>query len=54
MRKSFSKNFLSSFLPKNTGYEKNFDVIFRPKCSLQKACKIYETMVIVFGLSYEI
>ena len=27
-------HFLSSFLPKNIKYEKNFDVIFQPKCSL--------------------
>ena len=34
MRKNFSENFLSFFLPKNIEYEKNFDVIFRPKRSL--------------------
>ena len=32
--KNFSEKFLSFFLPKNTKYEKKFDVIFRPKCSL--------------------
>ena len=34
MRKNFSKVFLSSFLPKTSSMKKNFDNIFRPKCSL--------------------
>ena len=34
MRKNFSKTFLSFFLPKIPSLKKNFDVIFRPKCSL--------------------
>ena len=32
--KKFRKKLLSSFLPKNTEYEKNFDVIFEPKGSV--------------------
>ena len=51
--KNFRKNLLSSFLPKNTEYEKNFDVIFKPKGSVWNACKLYETMDPVSGLGSE-
>ena len=48
------ENFLFSPLPKNTKYEKSFDVIFKLKCSILNTRTIYETMDPVFGLNSEI
>ena len=52
--KKNSTLFSSFFLPKKPSMKKNFDVIFRPKCSLWNACTIYETTDPVFSLSSEI
>ena len=39
LEKIFEKFFVL-FLPKNIKYEKHFDTILRPKCSLLNACTI--------------
>ena len=50
----FQKNFFITLFAKKIRSEKNFDITFSLKRSLQRPRKINETMNPIFGLGHEI
>ena len=53
-KKKIQKNFFITLFAKKIQTEKNFDITFSLKRSLQKPRKINETMNAIFGLGHEI